>query len=670
LNHLQYLKGEIVTKTWGSLVLMLAVSLILGLDPAAHGTPANTGSAGGHTFHLGEATIDDIHDAIRSHEITCVELVQLYLKRIKAYNGTCVSEPNGLLGQITTIPNAGQLNAYQTINLRPANRILWGFDQHHARSLTDLADDDPSMPDALETAAALDAQFARTHQMGPLFCVPMAIKDMYDTVEMRTTDGADAPYANDRPLKDALHIPRLRAAGAVLLGKTNMSEYATTSDRSSFGGVTCNPYDTERTAGASSSGSAAAVSANMALCAMAEESGTSIRNPSSNNSTVGLAPTQELVPRTGMVQASIMNDRVGLICRTVKDVAKIMDVIAGYDPSDPLTAFGKGQLPEHPYADYGDLDNDKGLPLKGVRIGVVREYMVAWTDTDAQSITIVEQAIDKLKALGADVVDPGPGNDLFRDVIAQLFPYVEPAILPISYPALFTGIDQIDELLNLFFDPGLFPSDVDALNIRSLGPSTTTGEAKYVLNRYLRNRGDTNIESITDLINKSNFWNDPFMRTPPLPGLVTNNSATTLSTINRMSRRFALQQLVRQKLAAEGLDMVVYPTHTVPAHKLTNPVEPTVHGRNPLCFTVLPGNGFPALSVPAGFTTVMYDRVRTSPTDTVGVLTPVPAKLPVSIDFLGVPFSEPALIHVGAIYETATHQRVPPPAFGPLPGEP
>ena len=173
--------------------------------------------------------------------------MKLYLARIKAYNGTCVEQPEGILGPIKTIPNAGQINALQTLNLRPAARAEWGFDERKARSMTDAADDDPAMPDALEVAADLDAKFAATGKLvGPLHGIVFALKDQYDTFDMRSTSGADARYANDRAPDDATFVARLRAAGAIILAKANLGEYASGIPRSSFGGTFCNPYDTER----------------------------------------------------------------------------------------------------------------------------------------------------------------------------------------------------------------------------------------------------------------------------------------------------------------------------------------------------------------------------------------------------------------------------------------
>ncbi len=148
---------------------------------------------------------------------------------------------------------------------------------------------------------------------------------------------------------DATFVERLRDAGAIILAKANLGEYASATPRSSFGGTFCNPYDTERIPRGSSSGSGSAVGANLVTCAIAEESGSSIRGPASAASAVGIAATEELVSRDGMIQIGI-NTRVGPICRTVEDAAKVLDVIAGYDPKDELTAFTVGRMPSQPYA--------------------------------------------------------------------------------------------------------------------------------------------------------------------------------------------------------------------------------------------------------------------------------------------------------------------------------
>ena len=273
----------------------MALGVMLGGVPALSQRNASR-------FEIQEATIDQIQQAIQQKQITTQGVVEAYLKRIQAYNGTCVNEPQGILGPVTPIAHARQINALSTLNLRPGARAKWGFDPRKARSVTDKADDAANMPDALETAASQDRQFAKTGRLvGPLHGVVLAIKDQYDTFDMRTTSGADADYANDRPPDDATFVKRLRDAGAIILAKANLAEYAVDGARSSFGGTFCNPYDTEREPGMSSSGSATAVAANLVTCGIGEETVVSIRWPASVNSLVGLAPTQELVSRDGMI---------------------------------------------------------------------------------------------------------------------------------------------------------------------------------------------------------------------------------------------------------------------------------------------------------------------------------------------------------------------------------
>jgi amidase len=257
----------------------------------------------------------------------------------------CVDQPQGILGPVTPIVRAGQINALSTLNLRPAARAARGFDARKARSLTDLRDDAPGVPDALEVANAQDLALASSGRLaGPLHGAVLAIKDQYDTADMRTTSGADAPFANDRPPEDATFVARLRAAGAIILAKANMAEFAVDGARSSFGGTFCNPYDTEREPGMSSAGSATAVAANLVTCAIGEETVVSIRWPAAVNSLVGLAPTQELVSRHGMIGSGLVM-RTGPLCRTVADAARILDAIAGYDPKDEMTVHAIGRMP-------------------------------------------------------------------------------------------------------------------------------------------------------------------------------------------------------------------------------------------------------------------------------------------------------------------------------------
>ncbi len=618
-------------------------------------------------FQLQEATIAQIQRAIQAGNLSTVGLVELYLRRIQAYNGRCVNEPQGILGPITTIARAGQLNALGTLNLRPATRRAWKFDDRKARSLTDAADDNQAMPDALEIAAAQDRRFKTTGRLaGPLHGVVMAIKDQYDTFDMRTTSGADAQYANDRPPDDATFVKRLRDAGAIILAKSNMAEYATDGARSAFGGTFCNPYDTERAPGMSSAGSATSVAANLVTCAIAEETVVSIRWPASVNSLVGLAPTQELVSRDGMMGAGL-NTRTGPICRTVADAAKVLDVIAGYDPKDQMTAFSTGRTPTRSYASVAAATR-----LDGLRIGVIREYMnkSLYAKADEESIAIVERALGDLRKLGATIVDPGPTGALFQSCVVRYAPELYNAAFAAQRRNLFPvdaagepAADHIASLLAMAADPTRVP---EGLTFRTLGAFGAQGEGKYMMNKYLQERGDANIKNNADLVSKGTFYTDPNF--PNRRQMLENaERQMELDTAVRMQGRFAVQTIVLQCMREQRLDALVAPTATVPTPKLNGPREPNVNGRSPVGWSLIGQQGFPVITVPAGFTTEVWDRVREG-TGTV-LVGPIAARLPVGVDFFGRPFDEPLLFRIASAYEAATKHRIPPPDFGPLAAE-
>jgi Asp-tRNA(Asn)/Glu-tRNA(Gln) amidotransferase A subunit family amidase len=647
-------------------------------------------------FHLEEATIADIQRAILAKQLTATELVKLYLARIKAYNGPGVEMPDGWYGPSKFIAHAKGINALGTLNLRPAARVGWGFDDHHARSMTDKVDDNPDMPDALEVAAKLDAEFAQTGKLvGPLHGVVMAIKDQYDTFDLRTTSDTDAFYANDRPPHDATFVARLRAAGAIIIGKANTAEDASGAPRSAFGGAYLNPYDTERSPSGSSSGAGSSVAANLVTAAIGEETTTSIRGPAHWNSDVGLAATQELVSRYGMMGMGL-NTRPGPITRTVEDTARILTVIAGYDRKDAMTAFVVGRMPDKPYESYTQEQS-----LKGVRIGVVREYMdkSLFTKADEESIDLVDQAIEELRKLGATIIDPGPHGELFTDYIRALSPMLLNTTFAKQHPEQFPVdaagkpmSDQVATLVDLAANPALAPG---RFTLRDLGASGggygggTPGESKFEKNLYWRERGDANIKNLSDRAEKANYYHDPAFpeRKPPL---LMADKAMVLDTTARLQRRFVVQQIILQAFADLNLDAVVYPTGSIPPQKLGTPPEPNVNGRSTL-WTFLGTQGFPAITVPCGFTTNVYDRVLdpSAPPPEVSrrsgggeasegppavlpsiLVGPIPAKLPVGVDFLTRPFAEPMLLRIAAAYEHATKLRRPPADFGPLPGEP
>jgi hypothetical protein len=271
-------------------------------------------------------------------------------------------------------------------------------------------------------------------------------------------------------------------------------------------------------------------------------------------------------------------------------------------------------------------------------------------------------------------VDPGPRGALFQECVDRYVPLYRNRLFAAQFPALFpAGADHIPLLVDMFADPSRVP---DGPSIRNLGPTPSAGEAKFFLSLYLKERGDANIKTIDDLINKATFFTD--IRpgsdfTSYKEQLQNTNAAATLDLANLFQNRLAYQTIVLQCLATLRLDAVAYSSGISVAPILGAPTEPSVNNSpnaNSI-WGVIAGNGFPALNVPAGFTTQVFDRIRdgAAPGGT-RLSAPVPAALPVAITFLARPFDEPILFRIASAYEAATHHRTPPRDFGPLPGEP
>jgi amidase len=661
---------------------------------------SDTSAADTKSFRLEEATIAGAHRAFRAKKLTATQLVNLYLKRIKAYNGTCVEgalDPaTGLhLGDIKPIANAGQLNAFVTLNLKEDKRIALGFPDKVKRTHT--GPDDAKFADALDRARELDRHFARTGKfVGPLHGIPIAVKDNYDTFDMRTTAAAAADYANDRPPDDATMVAKLRGAGAIILGKTNMDEYAPAGiGRSAFGGQTCNPYDTTRIPGGSSSGSAAAVAANLAMCALGTDTSGSVRYPSACTNLVGMVATQGLVSRDGIVPLSFSRDRGGPLCRTVQDIAVLLEVLAGYDPKDPVTA-ACAALPKVAYSRFAQ---QKSLADK--RIGVLRDLMIEASRADRDSIRVANEAIADMKKAGAVIVDPVN----VQKVIADLVPYLEPGLLPNNFTAVFPkSRDPIDHIVSMAFDHNLVPAGVRGVNLRMLAAQPRGNEARYAISRYFCERGDDKFKSVQDMF-----------AMPMFSGSLDNlkrafsDTATTLDTpaqTDHLLRMQTLRQVILQVMAENNLDALVYAYTTVPPHiilpnRLAETVATRTEPRNLKAGTAMsdptlvPGEpvlktdldtyrgsgaswavnlspeagGFPAIVVPAGFTREVYDRLPDEKDPNGSRLEgPKQVQLPVGLEFLGRPFAEAKLFEIASAFEKVKRHRRPPAGFGGLPG--
>jgi len=257
-------------------------------------------------------------------------------------------------------------------------------------------------PDALAIAEELDRERKAKGKRGPLHGIPIMIKDNIDTADRMMTTAGSLALVGSKPPKDSFVVQKLRAAGAVILGKTNLSESAnirsthSTSGWSGRGGLTRNPYALDRNACGSSSGSGAATSANLCAAAIGTETDGSIVCPSSSNGLAGIKPTVGLVSRSGIIPIAHTQDGAGPMCRTVRDAAIVLGALTGIDPDDAATAASAGKSPP----DYAQFCDPNGL--KGARIGVARKYFGFNDAVDA----LMEQSLDAMKKQGATLVDP------------------------------------------------------------------------------------------------------------------------------------------------------------------------------------------------------------------------------------------------------------------------
>lgn len=275
-------------------------------------------------------------------------------------------------------------------------------------------------PDTLAVAEALDKERAAGQVRGPLHGIPVLLKDNIDTADRMATTAGSLALVGARPPRDAFLVKRLRGAGALILGKTNLSEWAnirctySTSGWSGRGGLTRNPYALDRNPSGSSSGSAAAVAASLCAAAVGTETDGSIISPSSVNGIVGVKPTVGLVGRSGVVPISRTQDTAGPMARSVRDAAVLLAALAGVDPDDPATADGKGKA-----ADYAAALDPGGL--KGARVGVARNYFGFHDAVDA----VMAGALDAMKKEGAVIVDPAelPNMDKVSDPEMLVFLY-------------------------------------------------------------------------------------------------------------------------------------------------------------------------------------------------------------------------------------------------------
>jgi amidase len=354
--------------------LAAAAGPAMGAAHVADSAPASE-SVTDVNFELDEITIDDLQKAFQSGRLSSRSVTEKYLARI------------------AKIDKAGpMLNSIIELN-----------------------------PDALQIAEALDQERESKGPRGPLHGVPILIKDNIDTGDRMNTTAGSLALLGQRPANDAFVAAQLRRAGAVILGKTNLSEWAnirsthSTSGWSGRGGLTRNPYALDRNPCGSSSGTGAAISANLAVAGVGTETDGSVVCPSSANGLAGLKPTVGLVSRSGIIPISHSQDTAGPMARTVRDVAILLSAMAGADPQDAATATKQGEV----FTDYTKFCDASGL--KGARLGVVRKYCGFNDAVDR----LMETVLGEMKHAGAEIVDPAdiPTIGKFDETESTVFYY-------------------------------------------------------------------------------------------------------------------------------------------------------------------------------------------------------------------------------------------------------
>jgi amidase len=734
-------------------------------------------------FQIEEATIEDIQTAIKKKHTTCKQVVEAYIERAKAYNGVCtalvtkdgadvpavkgyvragsplvfptktvkadtvfpdlanykglpmeygrmettVSDPSvsAQIGMRVGLPNAGQLNALETINIRGERSVTCKgkFDAHPSTGplpagAPAVCEKFRQQPDALERAAELDAKYGAKPDLEklPMYCVVTSVKDPYDTKDMRTTANNDVNFAMDVPPDDAAIVARLRAKGAIIYAKSVAHEFnggpgnpggeAKTKTRPMAGGVgmgswagqPCNPYDTTRVARGSSSGAGVSIGANLATIGICEQSGASCQGPASRNGVVTLLTTKGLLPDGGGIGYQWLNDRAGINSRTLKDAALVLDAVkdpgfAAYDTRDLFSAVPKIMIPAEPYSSFAvsakQLKKDS-KPLQGMRIAIIREHMVKPTLNHAAISDQIDREIKTVlrDRLGAELVetvalnypdDPEVPNVTysFSDALSELLPRLMPEIFTrlneageLAFAVPGYDVTSYDYLLKLSHREAPLTTAVNIINFGSFAdlPCSSCVDTVFEFDHYLKARGDTRITDWKAWVANAKFRED-----------ASRAGAENWANFKDHTRAGKADGLARSQIARLALlrmmyenkiDVFVHPENTVPTPKILGP-NVGVHSLD----GISPFFQVPRIAIPAGMTDVIYEpayALNPEKTDYISVLPPNVQKtklehpMPTSITFFSGQGEEPALIKVGTAYEAATQHRTPPPMFGPL----
>ncbi len=622
-------------------------------------------------------------------------------------------------GMIAGKPRAGQINALETLNIRGERSVSCkaACDTHPSKGANPAqcpaaCDAFRRLPDALERAAELDAQYGRTPDLAklPMYCTVMTVKDWYDVKDMRSTGGNDVAFAMDAPPRDSTVVRQLREKGAIIFAVSIAAEVTHTAPgpekaakvfvggggtiRSSWAGHVCNPYDTERSAGPSSGGAGAAVAANLATCSVCETTSGSCREPAGQNAVASFATTKGLTSEDGSMTAQHINHRPGAICRTLGDVARVVDAMREadggfYDSRDMFTALPASLRPAAGYAAAATAPKT-AKPLAGLRIGIVREYMVKHAPNDTAITDLIDAEIksvlrDKLGAEIVESVDPLWPDDPTVPNMAYPFQDALAETIPINAPEYFFQMegDQLefavpghdvrtrDYLVNLSLRRAPLSPKLHMRRIQN-GLDNTERDA-FMAARYLAERGDVRIKDWAAYAANSKWRSEEQAVGARNAAAANVQDMRATRGIDRVKMQAVFRMAMTKALRENRIDVFVHPNMGVPHWKIGVDREPVVEGRTAAGPWITDLIGGPEVAVPAGFNQVVYDARYVLSADKTRYTFVAGAEkgllnqpMPISLLFWAGAGEDETVLRAAAAYEAASRHRKPPPDFGPL----
>jgi amidase len=629
-------------------------------------------------------------------------------------------------GMVVGVANAGQVNALETLNIR-GERSVTCKGKFDAAPGTPLPAGAPKecekfrqQPDAVERAAELDKKYGKnpdTKAM-PLYCTPMSFKAIYDAADLRSTGGGDVKYGMDAAPVDSTLVSRLRSAGAIIYAHAHNSEYNGGSgdpggalkverpyigaggSRDTWGGMTCNPYDTERVTSGSSGGSAVSVAANLVVCSICETTGGSCRLPGNYNGVVNVVPTKGIISFAGSIGANPYHDRPGIQCRTVKDAATVLDAFRDtktgsyFDARDPYTALPRVIESKASYVSALSAAG-KAKPLAGMRIGVIRELMIKDTPSHTAVSDGINRELQVLKDLGAELVetttqkyadDPYIPNMTytFNDAIAEIIPFHMPEVFSWKkdgkpmFEVPGWDVTSRKYLVALSAHKAPLPANLNFAALFSNPPTDPNAVTGYTFSfnfaQYLLLRGDSRVTDWASLNANAKYFND--VRRVAMKNWENKEIDIRTDTLSYdMKRHDAMRMVMTKVLEQNKIDVFVNPVGLTLQGKIGGATVTGAEFGGGFGYGAM--LGIPEVFVPAGFVDSIYDPefvLSKDGTKYEGVEGAKATKLggiglPYNIAFWAEPGQESALLKVASAYEAATHHRKAPPAFGPVKGE-